>query len=292
MLINQIIYLLLEGFKTIFRSILPSFVSSITISISLVILSISYFFYINLYNYTSDFKNEYKIEVFFNNNLSLSEGLDTFNKILLLDGIEEGVFVDKESAAAIFKKEFNEDINNIIGENPLPMGAIFGVSKDYKSFALMSALAKEINYLQTVDDAIFPEQSVVKFDRVIRNLLSFAFIIGVFIVVVAYFFVSNTILIVMHSKKNEIKTMQLLGASDIFIKLPFIISGIVLGTIGSILSVSTLIILYKISIYMILPYYDLNAIDFRLILLFNFIFGIMLGLISSSRALTNFVRNN
>ena len=57
MLINQIIYLLLEGFKTISRSILPSFVSSITISISLVILSVSYFFYINLYNYTSDFKN-------------------------------------------------------------------------------------------------------------------------------------------------------------------------------------------------------------------------------------------
>ena len=292
MLLNQIIYLLLEGFKTIYRSILPSFISSITISISLIILSISYFFYINLYNYTADFKNEYKIEVFFNNDISLTKGLDTFNQILLIDGIEEGVFVDKESAAAIFKKEFNEDINNIIGENPLPMGAIFGVSKDYKSFPMMSTLAKEINYLPNVDDAIFPEQSVVKFDRVIRNLLSFAFIIGVFIVVVAYLFVSNTILIIIHSKKNEIKTMQLLGASDIFIKLPFIISGIILGIISAILSVTILIILYKISIYVILPYYDLNVVDFRLIILFNFIFGIMLGLISSSRALSSFVRNN
>ena len=257
-----------------------------------MILSVSYFFYINLYNYTIDFKNEYKIEVFFNSDLSLAKGLDTFNQILLIDGIEEGVFVDKESAAEIFKKEFNEDINNIIGENPLPMGAIFGVSKDYKSFTMMTSLAKEINYLSSVDDAIFPEQSVVKFDRVIRNLLSFAFIIGVFIVVVAYFFVSNTILIVIHSKKNEIKTMQLLGASDIFIKLPFIISGIILGVIGSILSVSVLVILYKISVYVILPYYDLNVVDFRMIILFNFIFGIMLGLISSSRALSNFVRNN
>ena len=258
----------------------------------MIILSVSYFFYINLYNYTSDFKNEYKIEVFFNSDLSLTEGLDTFNQILLIDGIEEGVFVDKESAASIFKKEFNEDIMNIIGDNPLPMGAIFGVSKNYKSFDMMIALAKEINYLPSVDDAIFPEQSVVKFDRVIRNLLSFAFIIGVFIIVVAYFFVSNTILIVIHSKKNEIKTMQLLGASDIFIKSPFIISGIVLGVVGSILSVSVLMILYKISIYMISNYYDLNIVDFRLIVLFNFIFGIMLGLISSSRALSNFVRNN
>tara|TARA_B100001750_G_C15401059_1_gene542647 strand:+ start:25 stop:903 length:879 start_codon:yes stop_codon:yes gene_type:complete len=292
MLLNKFIYLLIEGVKTIYRSILPSLISSFTISISLVILSISYFLYINLYNYTSDFKNEYKIEVFFNDDLTLTESLDTFNKILLFDGIEEGVFVDKESAAEIFKEEFNEDIKNIIGENPLPMGAIFGVSSDFESFEMMSKLVKEVNYIPNVDDAIFPEQSVIKFDRVIRNLLSFAFIVGIFIIVVAYFFVSNTILLVIHSRKKEIKTMQLLGASDIFIKLPYIISGSILGIIGSIISILVLLLLYKFSIYVILPYYDLDIINFQFIILFNLVSGSMLGLISSSRALSNFVRNN
>ena len=292
MLLNKLIYLFFEGIKIIYRSLLPSLISSVTISISLIILSISYFLYINLYNYTSDFKDEYKIEVFFNNNLSLAESLDTFNQILLIDGIEEGAFVDKESAAAIFKEEFNEDIENIIGENPLPMGAIFGVSSDFKSYDMMLNLSKEINYIPNVDDAIFPEQSVVKFDRFIRNLLSFAFIVGVFIVVVAYFFVSNTILLVIYSKKTEIKTMQLLGASDIFIKLPFIINGSILGIAGSLISIFILLLLYKFSIYMIIPYYDMGMINFQFIVLFNFISGCMLGLISSSRALSNFVRNN
>ena len=292
MLLNKLVYLFFEGIKIIYRSLLPSLISSVTISISLIILSISYFLYINLYNYTSDFKDEYKIEVFFNNNLSLAESLDTFNQILLIDGIEEGVFVDKESAAAIFKEEFNEDIENIIGENPLPMGAIFGVSSNYKSYDMMLNLSKEINYIPNVDDAIFPEQSVVKFDRFIRNLLSFAFIVGVFIVVVAYFFVSNTILLVIYSKKTEIKTMQLLGASDIFIKLPFIINGSILGIVGSLISIFILLLLYKFSIYMIIPYYDMGMINFQFIVLFNFISGCMLGLISSSRALSNFVRNN
>ena len=292
MLLNKFIYLLIEGIKTIYRSVLPSLISSFTVSISLVILSISYFFYINLYNYTSDFKNEYKIEVFFNNDLTLTESLDTFNQILLIDGIEEGVFVDKESAAAIFREEFNEDIENIIGTNPLPMGAIFGVSSYYKSYEMMLGLVKQVNYIQNVEDAVFPEQSIVKFDRVIRNLLSFAFIVGIFIIIVSYFFVSNTVLLVIHSKKNEIKTMQLLGASDIFIKLPFIISGSILGIIGSIISILILLLLYKLSIYVILPYYDLNMINFQFIILFNLISGCMLGLISSSRALSNFVRNN
>jgi len=157
---------------------------------------------------------------------------------------------------------------------------------------MMLNLSKEINYIPNVDDAIFPEQSVVKFDRFIRNLLSFAFIVGVFIVVVAYFFVSNTILLVIYSKKTEIKTMQLLGASDIFIKLPFIINGSILGIAGSLISIFILLLLYKFSIYMIIPYYDMGMINFQFIVLFNFISGCMLGLISSSRALSNFVRNN
>ena len=92
MFLNKLIYLSIEGLKTIYRSILPSLISSFTISISLIILSIAYFLYLNLYNYTSDFKNEYKIEVFFNDDLSLSESLDAFNQILLFDGVEEGVF--------------------------------------------------------------------------------------------------------------------------------------------------------------------------------------------------------
>ena len=186
-LINKITYLFSEGIKSVYRAVLPSLVSSMTIAVSLIILSISYFLYSNLQYYTTDFKNEYKIEVFFNNNLSLNEGLDTFNKILLIDGIEEGVFIDKETASQIFKKEFDEDILNIIGENPLPMGAIFGVANNFRSFEKMSDITKKIRYMKDIEDAIFPEQAIVKFDRIIRNLLSFAFIVGIFIIVVAYF---------------------------------------------------------------------------------------------------------
>ena len=291
-LINKITYLFSEGIKSVYRAVLPSLVSSMTIAVSLIILSTSYFLYSNLQYYTTDFKNEYKIEVFFNNNLSLNEGLDTFNKILLIDGIEEGVFIDKETASQIFKKEFDEDILNIIGENPLPMGAIFGIANNFRSFENMSDITKKIRYMKDIEDAIFPEEAIVKFDRIIRNLLSFAFIVGIFIIVIAYFFVSNTILLVIHSKKNEIKTMQLLGASDIFIKLPYIINGSLLGFFGSIISLIVLFLLYKISLYVILPYYEFNNINYQLIVIFNICIGCLLGVVGSSKALSNFVKSN
>ena len=285
MLINKLKYLIFEGFKILYRSLIPSLISSITIGISLLVLSVSYYLYINLESFTSDFKNEYKIEVFFDEKLSLDSSLQIFNKILFIDGIEDGVFIDKDTAADLFKNEFNEDVKNIIGQNPLPMGGIFGISDDFRTYDLMSKISKEIKYLDGVEDAIFPEEAVVQFDRTIRNLLSFSFLIGLFIIVVSYFFVSNTILLVIHSKKNEINILKLLGANDLFIKVPYIINGVLVGLIGSLVSLVALILLDNISLYVILPYYDFNSANYNFILFFNIFFGIFLGLISSTRSI-------
>ena len=285
MLINKLKYLIFEGFKILYRSLIPSLISSITIGISLLVLSVSYYLYVNLESFTSDFKNEYKIEVFFDEKLSLDSSLQIFNKILFIDGIEDGVFIDKDTAADLFKNEFNEDIKNIIGQNPLPMGGIFGISDDFRTYDLMSKISKQIKYLDGVDDAIFPEEAVVQFDRTIRNLLSFSFLIGLFIIVASYFFVSNTILLVIHSKKNEINILKLLGANDLFIKVPYIINGVLVGLIGSLVSLVALILLDNISLYVILPYYDFNSANYNFILFFNIFFGIFLGLISSTRSI-------
>ena len=285
MFINKVIYLIQEGFKTIYRSFIPSVISSLTIGISLLVLSLSYYLYINLESFTSDFKNEYKIEVFFDDDLSQETSLNIFNAILFIDGIEDGVFIDKDAAANIFKDEFNEEVTKIIGQNPLPMGGIFGISSDYRSYNSMSEITIEIKYIDGVEDAVFPQESIVKFDRSIRNLLSFSFLIGLFIIVVSYFFVSNTILLVVHSKKDEIKVLKLLGANDLFVKAPYIINGILVGLFGSIISLIMLFLVDNISVYIILPYYEFNSANYNFIIAFNLFFGSFLGLISSTRSI-------
>ena len=80
MIVNKLIYLIIESFKSISRSLFPSIISSLTIAISLVVLSVSYFLYSNLQDYTTELKDEYKIDVFFNNDLDLTKALDVFNK--------------------------------------------------------------------------------------------------------------------------------------------------------------------------------------------------------------------
>ena len=89
----------------------------------------------------------------------------------------------------------------------------------------------------------------------------------------------------MHSKKNEINILKLLGANDLFIKVPYIINGVLVGLIGSLVSLVALILLDNISLYIILPYYDFNSANYNFILFFNIFFGIFLGLISSTRSI-------
>jgi len=288
---NQLIYLLIESYKSILRTLIPSAISSITIAVSLMILSISYYTYENLKNFTSEFKDEYKIEVFFDPNLNMSNALDTFNKILLINGIEEGAFIDKETAASIFRNEFNEDVIEIIGMNPLPMGAIYGVSMEQREYESMNNIVNEIKKIPNVEDALFPKDAIMKFDKVIRNLLSFSFTVGLFIIIIAVFFVSNTILLIIHSKQQEIKTMQLLGATDLFIKIPYIINGVTLGLLGALISSFLLFLLYKFSIYLLYPYFEMPQFSNINLLILNLILGPLLGLIGSTKALSSYVNN-
>ena len=290
MILNQIIYIFIDSYKSILRAIIPSLVSSLTIAVSLLILSVSYFFYENLKNITSSFKDEYKIEVFFNADSKINKALDTFNKILLFDGIEEGAFIDKDAASLIFKQEFNEDVEAIIGMNPLPMGAIYGISENFRDYEQMKIIADKIKKTPNVDDAIFSKEAIIKFDKVIRNLLSFSFILGLSIIIIAVIFVSNTLLLIIYSKQNEIKTMQLLGATDLFIKVPYMVKGLILGLLGSLISLAVLFLLYKFSVYLINPYFDIPIIALNKFLIINLILGPLLGFIGSARALSIYVK--
>ena len=170
------------------------------------------------------------------------------------------------------------------------MSAIYGVSQSHRDYDSMSAIVEEVKSIPNIDDVLFSKEAIIKFDRVIRNLLSFSFILGLFIILIAIFFVSNTILLIIHSKKDEIKTMQLLGATDIFIKVPYIINGLILGLVGSLVSFLVLFGLYKFSIYLVYPYYEMPPVPINNLLIINLVIGPLFGLIGSSRALSALVK--
>ena len=108
---------------------------------------------------------------------------------------------------------------------------------------------------------------------------------------VVVFFVSNTILLVIYSKKEDIETYKLLGASNLFIKTPYLIEGMIYGIIGATISILGLILLYSIVDYFLSPVLDIKNYDYLKIIILNFSMGIFLGFLGSSKALSSYVKN-
>ena len=250
-MLSKFFFLVSESLKGLFRAKVPALISSITISISLIILSVAIFAYYNFIGLTKSIKSEFAIEVFFDQNIALNEATELYNKILLIDGIEQGYFIDKKEASAIFKKHFNENIEDILGENPLPMGANYIISMSYRSYDSIKEIIFQINRFKGVEDVLFQKDTIIKINRIIELTLSAGFLIGVFILFISIILVSNTIRLIIYSKKDTIEILKLLGATDIFIKFPFILEGIIQGLIGSIISIVSLFILNSLQMYFI-----------------------------------------
>ena len=290
-MINKFIFLLEESLRSLFRTKIPTIVSSLAIAVSLFIISITYCLYINFEDFTLEFKDRYSIEVFFNNDLNENKAILEFNSILLMDEIEEGIFINKAQAANIFKSHFDEDIIEILGENPLPFSAVYTVSEENRNYASIQKIINDIEILNSVDIALYEKDAIIKFDKLIKNIMVFIFAISFFVLLVVVFFVSNTILLVIYSKKEDIQTYQLLGASRLFIKIPYLLEGIIHGIIGAVISILLLLLLYNLLDHFLSSIININNYDFITIISINFLLGMFLGFLGSSKALSSYIKD-
>ena len=288
-MITKLLFLLSESFRALFRAKLPAAISSITIGIALVIFSLAYFTYVNLIGYSYKFKSKYRIEVFFQSDLNADKARDLFNTILISDGIEQGEFINKEKAADLFKSYFHEDINEIIGENPLPMGGRYDIAVDYRNSTQMRSMVLEIRRLEGVDVASFQQGVISRVDSIVENILGVSMAMGIAIFIIAVILVSNTIRLIIHARQEAIETMHLLGATNSFIRFPFVVEGIIQGILGAGFSLLILYLLRSLQSYLLEPLVNLPLVEPANLIAYNIIFGLMLALIGSYRGISKYL---
>ena len=288
-MITKLLFLLSESFRALFRAKLPAAISSITIGIALVIFSLAYFTYVNLLGYSYKFKSKYRIEVFFQSDLNADKARDLFNTILISDGIEQGEFINKEKAADLFKSYFHEDINEIIGENPLPMGGRYDIAVDYRNSTQMRSMVLDIRSLEGVDVATFQQSVISRVDSIVENILGVSMALGIAIFIIAVTLVSNTIRLIIHARQEAIETMHLLGATNSFIRFPFVVEGIIQGILGAGFSLLILYLLRSLQSYLLEPLVNLPLVEPANLIAYNIIFGLILALIGSYRGISKYL---
>ena len=288
-MISKIKFIIAESFRGFFYAWTPALLSCITIGISLFVITISFFSYFLFITYTDTVTKDYELNVFFNESTSLENAEKSFNEILLLPSIKNGEFINKKKSAEKFKTYFSSNIEDLLGENPLPYSAQFNISQNNRNLDSLLMISEKLKKINSVDIVKYDKEILIRFENIINKLMTTFSIIGIAIVTISIILVSNTTRLMIHSKKESINILSLLGATNLFIRVPFLIEGIMQGLLGASMSIASLYFLKILLEYIFVPLVLVNDYNFQLIILLNLGLGIIFGLIGSKRAVSKYL---
>lgn len=286
-----------DAFKSVFRNYSLSIASISCISITLVVVAISLVVSLNVKHMTDVIKKDVTIVVFINQkatDLDL-EQIDT--KLRKINNIESITLKTKEQE----KKEFMEEsevFESIMSdwdedESPLRDSYLIKVS-DLNEIKDTVNKIKKIDMVDYVDYGANTVEKMLDAFRVIEKIM---IVMVVALILVNIFLIVNTIKLTIFSRKREISIMRLVGASNFSIKYPFVIEGMVIGVIGSVIPI--LFIVYGYTY--LYDHFD-GVLFSSLMKLLNpqpFVYmvslivlgiGVLVGMIGSSRAVKKFLK--
>ena len=229
---NNIGYLLREGFRGIFRHGFRSVTSiCVTVACLLIMGTFSLVLY-NLHNMVVDLERENQILVYIDENYSTAEAKSVGSQINMISNVRNAEFVSRQKALDDFVDE-QQDARLFDGLDASVLRDRYVVTLEDSS--LIKQTVEEIKKIDGVDDVNAHYEIANGFQMVQRVMNIASGIIIAVLFVVSLFIISNTVKLSMYDRKEEIAIMKMVGATNSFIRLPFVVEGLILGLFGSLI---------------------------------------------------------
>ena len=289
---DKLFYLIIEGVKNTWRHKVTAFTAIFSLFISLYIIGIIAIAGDNSYKILQYLRSKYKIEVFFNEDLTSEEAIGVIHKIKKINGVKTATLIDKEDAMRIFKDQFGEDITDLLGYNPLPASSVVNVDRSIREPLKIEPIIQEIKSIKYVDEIRYQGSLIKKIEKNFNTLSGYLPYLSSIVVLIIGIITYNMIKVSIYSRREIIKSLQLIGASRIFIKLPFIFEGLLISVISVLLVSPALLVTVEGANYIIgnFTVFNVNAIfDYSLFLWLS-ILVISISILSSYRAASNFLK--
>lgn len=200
-------------------------------------------------------------------------------------------FITKEEAAKRLQEDLGEDFINFLGFNPLLASINVHLKAEYANADSVSRIEKEIIATHLAKEVIYQKSLINNINESVQKISLVILFFCSLLMVVALALINNTIRLSIYSKRFIIKTMQLVGATQGFIRRPFVITGIKHGIYGAIIAILLLIGLLNFAQKQ-LP--ELRELQDERLLLYLFgvviVMGIIISWISTSLAVRKYLR--
>ena len=241
---NSFIYTVKQGFTQIFRNRGMSLASIFSILAMLFILGIFFAILVNLNLFTEVVKQDYdQVEIFMEETSSQEQIDGAMSKLENFEGVDSVAYRTKEEALDIMKERWGESgyLLDSLGENPLPASILISVN----SIEDATAVSEYAGTLDGVEDIQYYQETVDKLTSVTNGLQIGALIVMAFLIVVCVVVVSNTIKLTVFARAREIRIMKYVGATNWFIRGPFMAEGIIIGIIAALAAAGLMTLLYS-----------------------------------------------
>lgn len=276
----------------------PNAMVIISLTIALFLIGICGLLTLNARKLTEYLKQNVEVQVYLDNDLNTSK-LDSVFKIIATrdfvlkkDNSPQINFISKEVAAKQFIKESGEDYRKILGNNnPLFNSYSVKIKEEFFTEINLKVIKTDLEKLSGVHEVAYVENVV---DEINKNISKIYLILSVFVVlllIIIMVMVNNTIKLSLYSQRFLIRSMQLVGATNAFIRKPFVVKGGLQGLISGLVACTLLIILQQFAVQQVEGLSVLQEPSKLIILLIILlIIGILVGILSTFQSVERYLR--
>lgn len=228
---------------------------SIVIIMSIVLFLYSFFglFLISSDSIINKFKEDFTISIFLKENVKNIEINQLKNELLMSNFIDKVNYISKEEAVAIMKEDYGEEFIKSLGFNPLLGSIDINLKSNYVNNKELDSISKFIMKKNYIDEIIYDRDFINLINNNIKKISLWIIPSIIFSILITFLIINSSIRLSIYAKRNIIKTMQLVGATRSFIRIPFIKTNLLLSLISSTIAI--------ISILIVIDFFDTN-IDF------------------------------
>ncbi|WP_165246650.1 permease-like cell division protein FtsX [Adlercreutzia sp. ZJ141] len=302
---RSLIYFLRESVKGFSRNLSTALGSIVTIFLSLLIIGIFLMGGIVIENIVSSVESEVSITAYIADEASEADISKTKSFIEGLEGVASVGFTTKDQALENFRNSMTsnpEIIDQLDGENPLPASIDVELSDPQLVEQVAASIESNSTFASICDNPSDPSESLKYGQKTVEKLFSltsYIRYIGIALVALLIFiamvFINNTIRLAILARRKEIAIMRLVGASNGFIRGPFLMEGALHALIGSLLSVGALELLRRFALPQLqnaltwLPI-DIGGSIMAMIYVALIVAGLVIGLIGSAFAMGRYLK--
>ena len=247
----MLVYFLRKALGNIWTNPFLSLVTLSTIAISMLILGLFSLIYLNVQQSLHQMGGELQITAYLQETISSEQAKVLRSKVADWPEVERITYISKEQALARFRSQLREYAGILEGlkENPLPASLELTLMPQYGRSGNIKELSTRLGRLPGVAEVQYGRKWMAKLRVFVEVMKLVGITVGGLLLIATIFVISNTIKLTFYSRREELEIMRLVGATDFFIKAPFLIEGLLHGLGGALLAAGglSLLILFLFS---------------------------------------------